>query len=227
MPTTEIQSPQLSPSPPNSIPQWQPATWKEYLAYVEDPNVEEIRVFFNDGYLWVDMGNEGINHARFNRLFSMLFLSWFARTPDVIWEDLGGCVIEKPKQRGGAPDLMLYIGEGAPQWTPGEPRRIDFNKWRVPDLVGEISDTTLATDLDEKKCLYAALGIPEYWVVDVKGFRIFAFCLQEDGTYQQVGESSVLKGCAIALLDRTLEQMQQGTNGSAALWFSQQIATLS
>ncbi|MBE9115909.1 Uma2 family endonuclease [Lusitaniella coriacea LEGE 07157] len=227
MPTTEIQSPQLSPSPPNSIPQWQPATWKEYLAYVEDPNVEEIRVFFNDGYLWVDMGNEGINHARFNRLFSMLFLSWFARTPDVIWEDLGGCVIEKPKQRGGAPDLMLYIGEGAPQWTPGEPRRIDFNKWRVPDLVGEISDTTLATDLDEKKCLYAALGIPEYWVVDVKGFRIFAFYLQEDGTYQQVGESSVLKGCAIALLDRTLEQMQQGTNGGAALWFSQQIATLS
>ena len=46
------------------------------------------------------------------------------------------------------------------------------------NLVGEISDPTLSTDLDEKKHLYAELGIPEYWVVDVQGKRVFCFHLQ-------------------------------------------------
>ena len=27
------------------IPQWQKATWEEYLAYCEEPNIGEVRVF--------------------------------------------------------------------------------------------------------------------------------------------------------------------------------------
>lgn len=210
----------------NAIPKWKPATWEDYLTYCEDPNLDEVRVFFNQGYLFVDMGNEGINHARFSRLFAMLFLSWFARQPEQIFDDLGGCVIEKPKTQGASPDLVLYIGEGSPQWQEGEPRRINLNEWRVPDLVGEVADTTLATDLDEKKQLYAALGIPEYWVIDIKGERVLAFRLQEDGKYKQITDSVALKGLPISLLEQTLAQMNQGTNGSAALWFAQQIANL-
>lgn len=56
-------------------------------------------------------------------------------------------------------------------------RRVNLDKWRVPDLVAEISDTTLAIDLDEKKQLYLALGIPEYWIIDVKGRQVVAFRL--------------------------------------------------
>jgi Uma2 family endonuclease len=92
--------------------------------------------------------------------------------------------------------------------------------------VGEVADTTLATDLDEKKQLYAALGIPEYWVIDIKGERVLAFRLQEDGKYKQITDSVALKGLPISLLEQTLAQMNQGTNGSAALWFAQQIANL-
>lgn len=36
-------------------------------------------------------------------------------------------------------------------------------------LVVEISNTTLAYDLGDKRALYAAADIPEYWVVDVQG----------------------------------------------------------
>lgn len=79
-----------------------------------------------------------------------------------------------------------------PQWQAGEARRIDLNQWRVPDLVGEIADTTLASDLDQKKRIYADLGIPEYWVIDVKGLIIFAFCLGSDGIYQQSNQSVAL-----------------------------------
>jgi Uma2 family endonuclease len=49
----------------------------------------------------------------------------------------------------------------------GGSRLIDRDRWRVLDLVAKISGTTLASDLDEKKQLYAALDMPEYWVIDV------------------------------------------------------------
>ncbi|MBW4491789.1 MAG: Uma2 family endonuclease [Oscillatoria princeps RMCB-10] len=207
------------------LPQWQPATWKDYLACCDDPALEQARLFFNQGYLLIYLGNEGINHARFNSLLTMLFLSWFAQKGQS-FDELGGCVIEKPKRQAASPDKIVYIGEGSPRWKEGEPRRINLTQWRVPDLVGEVADTTLATDLDEKKELYAALEIPEYWVVDIRGERVLAFRLQEDGKYQQCEDSVALEGLPISLIERTLAQLNQGNNGSAAFWFAQQIANL-
>jgi Uma2 family endonuclease len=172
------------------------------------------------------MGSEGINHASIARLFAMLFAFWFTRFPDRTASDLGGCLLEKPKKQAASPDLVLYIGEGVPQWQEGELRRIDLTQWRVPDLVGEVSDTTLATDLDEKKQLYAELEIPEYWVIDVQGKRVIAFRLQLDGKYQQCADSVALNGLSISLLEQTLERLSEGTNISAASWFAQQIANL-
>jgi Uma2 family endonuclease len=81
-------------------------------------------------------------------------------------------------------------------------------------------------DLDEKKQLYADLGIPEYWVIDVQGKPVFAFVLQENGKYQECGESLALAGLPILLLEETLMQLDQGSNGSAALWFAQKIVNL-
>ena len=198
------------------IPQWQPAAWEDYLRYRDDPIPERMRLFFNGNSLLVDMGSEGINHARVSDLFTLLFYIWFSRFVAQTAESLGRCLLEKPNQRAASPDLVLYIGEGVPQWQSGEPRRIDLTQWRVPDLVGEISDTTLATDLDEKKKLYAALEIPEYWVIDVQGKRVIVFRLQADKKYQQCVYSVALKGLPIPLLDQTLERLVEGTNISAA-----------
>jgi Uma2 family endonuclease len=206
------------------IPQWQPAAWEDYLRYRDDPIPERMRLFFNGNSLLVDMGSEGINHARVSDLFTLLFYIWFSRFVAQTAESLGRCLLEKPNQRAASPDLVLYIGEGVPQWQSGEPRRIDLTQWRVPDLVGEISDTTLATDLDEKKKLYAALEIPEYWVIDVQGKRVIVFRLQADKKYQQCVYSVALKGLPIPLLDQTLERLVEETNISAASWFAQQIA---
>ncbi len=70
------------------------------------------------------------------------------------------------------------------------------------------------------------MGVPEYWVIDVRGKRVFAFRLQSDGTYKLCTESVALKGLPISLLDQTLERLDAGTNISAASWFSQAIANL-
>jgi Uma2 family endonuclease len=200
------------------------ATWEDYLQRVANPSAEFERVFFNQGQLWIDMGNEGINHSRFNKLLTMIMYAWFARDAETEFDLLGGCTIEKPLSQGAAPDEVLYIGDGFPQWESGEPRPINLDQWRVPDLVVEISDTTLAVDLDAKKRLYLALAIPEYWVIDVKGRQVLAFQLI-DGSYQQCLESLALAGLPISLLEQTLEQMVKN-NGNAAKWFAAQIKNL-
>lgn len=77
-------------------------------------------------------------------------------------------------------------------------------------------------DLDEKKRLYADLGITEYWVIDVRADRIFAFRL-ESGTYQQCEAFQVLPNSAIALLEQTMKMLSTKTNTESAIWFSQQL----
>lgn len=210
----------------NMTPKWQKATWDDYLIYRDNPNLEKVKLFFNRGYLFIDTGAEGINHSLICNLFPILFFIWFSRTPGQTFKSMDRCQLEKPNLRSAAPDQVLYIGENAPFWQEGERRRIDLTKWRVPDLVGEVSDTTLAADLDEKKALYAALGIPEYWVSDVRGKQVLAFCLQEDGKYQECEYSLALSGLPISLLEATLEKLIQGDHIAAGLWFSQQITNL-
>ncbi len=215
--------------PPSSLtfPQWQPATWDDYVVYRDEATPLRRRLFFHNGYLLVhDMTGEGINHATFADLFISLLFFWFAQHPEQQFSTFSRCLLEKSPLQAGAPDLILYLGVDYPQWQEGEPRRIDLHRWRVPDLVGEISDTSLASDLDEKKQLYAAMGIPEYWVVNVRGKQVFAFLLQADGHYQQSDVSQALTNLPIVLLEQTLAQLETGTNGSAALWFAQQLGSL-
>jgi Putative restriction endonuclease len=147
--------------------------------------------------------------------------------PDHTCDDLGEYPLEQAGTQAAAPDAVLYIGEGSPQFKMGESRFIDLDRWRVPDLVAEVSDTTLASDLDKKKQLYAALGIPEYWVVDVRGLRVLAFRLDERGRYQQVEVSVALMGLPIGLLEQTLMILGQGVSNSvAAQCFAQAIQSL-
>lgn len=202
--------------------QWQRATWDDYVS-LRDDDLDPYKLFFDNQQLWVEMGAEGINHSRFGDLFVMILGFWAAKFPNLKLSTFGGCQIEQKGKRAVAPDLVLYVGDDAPTWEIGQPRFIDLDKWRSPDLVGEIADTTLAIDLDAKKRMYAELGIAEYWVIDVKAYRVFAFRLDEDGAYQQCEISEVLPNLAIALLEQTLEQLVTKTNTEAAIWFSQQI----
>jgi Uma2 family endonuclease len=60
------------------------------------------------------------------------------------------------------PDILIWHDAPIEGPVPLESARI----------VIEVSDATLRTDLRDKLSLYAAAGVPEYWVVDVDG-RIF------------------------------------------------------
>jgi Uma2 family endonuclease len=199
------------------------ATWDDYVALRDDADWQKIA--FHQGWLWADMGKEGPNHAAFSDLMTLVFGFWAFLNPEIPLQSYGRCLMEAPDQQACAPDLVLYKGDNIPRWQPGEPRRIDFGRHRLPDLVGEISDTSLSLDLDEQKQLYASLGIAEYWVVDAKGRRLFAFGLTASGEYAAIDHSTVLAGLSIDLVEQTLERLATETNTAAANWLMQQLSS--
>lgn len=207
-------------------PEWKPATWDDYLAYRDDLTIERVKLFFYNNKLFAEMGGEGINHSKFSDLLTMMLYVWFIQHPEQVFCSFSHCQIEKPKSKAGAPDLVLYIGDDYPRWGEGERRYINLEYHRVPNLVGEVADTTIASDLDEKKHLYAELGIPEYWVIDVRGKRVIAFLLQENKTYKEIQVSLALSGLPINLVEQTIEKLEQESNVNAANWFAQQITNL-
>ncbi len=199
------------------------ATWQDYLTICNHPTLDWQKISFYQGWLWVNMGKEGPEHASVSDFITIIFGFWAFLHPDVPLQSYGRCLIEYPETHACAPDLVLYKGENIPKYQAGEPRRIDLRFQRPPDLVGEIADTTLSLDLDEQKQLYASLGIREYWVIDVKGRRVFAFALAEDGRYRAIAQSQVLAGLQIALLEQALERLASETNTAAANWLLQQL----
>ena len=52
---------------------------------------------------------------------------------------------------------------------------------------------------------------------------MICFQLQPDGKYREGDNSLALAGLPMSLLEQTLAWVKQDTNGSAALWFYQQI----
>lgn len=145
-------------------------------------------------------------------------ISWqkIAFTQGWLWFDMG-------KEGPNHAAYSDFIGENIPKLQPGERRKIDLSHHRLPDLVGEIADTSLSLDLDEQKRLYASLGIPEYWVIDVRGQRLFIFMLADTRQYEPVEQSSVLAGISVELVEQALIRLDSETNTAAANWLMQQL----
>ncbi len=210
---------------------WHNATWDDYVALRDDESIEFKKISFHKiltttGWLWVDMSHEGIDHSRFSDLMTMIFYIWKLLHPVERLDSLGRCLIECPDSHGCSPDLVLYKGGDRPIWKTGEPRRIDLTRHRLPDLVGEIADTSLRQDLTDQKKLYESLGISEYWVINVKTSTITAFQLDSSGHYQPCLESGVLPGLPIELLEQTIALLATQDNTDAAEWFREQLTTL-
>jgi Uma2 family endonuclease len=90
--------------------------------------------------------------------------------------------------------------------------RKDFYSQRHPGprdvfLVVEIADTSLRFDRDVKASLYATHGIPEMWLVDLRGRRLVRHRDPQQGAYAKIDEPdlgvpleiSALSGVAVDL----------------------------
>jgi len=203
---------------------WQTATWQDYEKVRDDPSPERVQLFYYNHQLLVEnMGWEGILHSEVRELLGLILGLWLMQHPEIKSKILGSCLMEKIGKQAAAPDISIYLGENIPKYQVGESRRIDLDRQRSPDLVIEIADTTLDSDLDQKKHLYAELGISEYWVIDAQGGQIFIFILSNQEYYRSE-VSKLISGFTSVLLSEAINQMKVGSNISAASWFNQQLS---
>lgn len=92
-----------------TILQQRDATWQDYVAMRDSNAIDWRKIAFHQGWLWVDMETEGLNHASFSNLMTAIFFVWAFLHPDVVLQSYGRCLIEKPETQVCAPDLVLYI----------------------------------------------------------------------------------------------------------------------
>ena len=92
--------------------------------------------------------------------------------------------------------------------------RADFYSSGLPGpadvlLVIEVSDTTLVYDRDVKLGLYAGAGIPEVWIVDLDGRRIFVYRQPDGAAHSDVSvvEQGLLSPTAFPDLRIRLEEI--------------------
>jgi Uma2 family endonuclease len=99
----------------------------------------------------------------------------FLRQEDGSFRVGPGRPIPIPPHHEPQPDLVLYPAQ-ARNWQ-AHPSAKDVL------LVIEIADATRSRDLRVKRLLYQGAGIPEYWVVDLKGRAVWVFTLNAQGDY--------------------------------------------
>jgi Uma2 family endonuclease len=73
------------------------------------------------------------------------------------------------------PEPDLAVVPGGPRDYSGHPT--------TAALVIEVADSSLDYDTNDKRLLYAAAGIPEYWVVDINGRRLLVYRDPQGGDY--------------------------------------------
>lgn len=143
------------------------------------------------------MNAQWSRHSRVKMRLSFALMSRLAEIGSDL-EVLGEVSMRAADDSMPEPDIVLtrYRGDRA---IPAE----------TVALVIEIADTTLDTDLGRKVRLYAAVGVPEYWVVDVNGSLV----VQHD---QPVGEGYARRAQVAlgqVLASTTIEGLAVGTAG--------------
>ncbi|MGD1703683.1 Uma2 family endonuclease [Dapis sp. BLCC M229] len=117
------------------------------------------------------------------------------------------CTYRKTGLRAAQPDASYYFRENA-DIVSWEASTIDLDIYPPPNLVIEIANTSLADDKGEKRLLYEAMNVSEYWIVDVQNLEVIAFAIANRGS-QRINQSQVLPDLAIFLLEEALQRTRQ------------------
>jgi Uma2 family endonuclease len=200
---------------------WQPAGWEEFVSLADDPQSDQLKCYYYDGKMRFEPMSTGADHSK-DHVLIMFALSFFAATQGIEANGHDGCSYRKIKMDEFQPDISYYVG-AATEAIPWGTRVVDLDKYPIPDLVIEISDTSLSDDLGTKRLQYEDLRIPEYWIVNVKAMQILGFSIAPDGTTQRIQVSRVLAGLKLAILEEALVRSRGESQSATNAWLMQQF----
>jgi Uma2 family endonuclease len=216
-------SPMTATLPPTQAPlnTWLPAKWDEFVKIADAPDSAKLKNYFYQGLMRFEPMSTGSDHSNDHALI-IFAISFFAAHRRLPMTAKDGCSYRKVGRDEFQPDASYYIGENADA-IPWGTRVIDLEQYPLPDLVIEISDTSLPDDLGAKRLQYEDLGIPEYWIVNVQSMQILAFAMAADGSIRRLRESQVLPSLNLEILEQALQRSRQENQSATTAWLMQQF----
>ena len=202
------------------INSWVSATWDEYLANIENSIYEKAKGYYYNNEYRIEMTPIGNDHSRDHSIIThAVYL--FATINNISLNIQDNCSYRKPGIFEIQPDLSCYIGDNADAipWGTGI---VDISQYPAPDLVIEVSNTSLSDDLGKKRLLYEDLGIAEYWIIDVQNVQVIAFKIENQGS-KRIQESQVLPGLEIKILTEALQRSRNSNHTTVSSWLMQQF----
>ena len=200
---------------------WQPASWEEFVSLADDSASAKLKGYYYNGRMRFEPMSSGSDHSNDHALI-LFALSFFAAYLGIPMTAKDGCSYRKLGFDEFQPDISYYIGSAADA-IPWGTRVIDLDQYPLPNLVIEISDTSLADDLGAKRLQYEDLRIPEYWIVNVQARQILAFAIAIDGSIRRIQESQVLPGLRLAILEQALGRSRQENQSATTAWLMEQF----
>ncbi|MEI6330511.1 MAG: Uma2 family endonuclease [Pseudanabaena sp. ELA645] len=205
--------------------QWISATWDEFVKVLENSMYADARCYYDKNQIRqmrIETMPVGSEHADDNTII-IFAVSLYCTLTNIPARGLTNCSYSKTGIQGCQPDISYYIGTEAAA-APRNRSIVDLDKFTPPNLVIEISSSTIADDLGKKRLLYEQLGISEYWVVDVQEVKIIALEMLENGGSRQITESKLLGGLAIADLETALQLSREKSQSEVGTWLLQKYS---
>ncbi|APB34693.1 Uncharacterized protein conserved in cyanobacteria [Gloeomargarita lithophora Alchichica-D10] len=200
---------------------WQKADWSEFVQIADDPKNSKLKGYYYQGHLRLEPMSTGSDHSQDHALILFMLTFWVGQR-QILATVKDACSYRQPGRNELQPDISVYVGDQANS-IPWGTRVVDLDSYPLPDLVIEISDTSLADDLGAKRLQYEDLGIAEYWIVAVETQHIFGFSISPDGTSRRIRTSQVLPGLALNLLEQALQRSRTANQAAVTAWFMGQI----
>ena len=199
---------------------WVDASWDEYLTNIENPAYAKAKGYYHRGRCRIEMTPIGNDHSKDHSNIHTA-TSLFAVFKNIAIDIRDNCSYRKTGTKEFQPDLSCYVEDNANAipWGVGV---VDLDEYPAPDLVIEISNSSLSDDLGQKRLLYEELPIAEYWVVDVQNVEVIAFSIENGGS-KRILESQVLKGLKIEILTAALQRSRNSNHTEVSQWLMQQF----
>lgn len=200
---------------------WLSTTWDEFAHIADDPASAKRKSYYFNGQMRIEPMSTGSDHSNDHAII-IFALTLFATLRSIPIMAKDGCSYRKVGIQEFQPDASYYIADHVDA-IPWGTRVVDLNQYPVPDLVIEISDTSIADEQGEKRLQYETLDIPEYWIVDVQNLQIIAWAITSDGSSCPIQVSRVLPGLSLPTLAEALRRSRQNHQAAVGAWLMEQF----
>jgi Uma2 family endonuclease len=194
---------------------WTKADWENYITTIDSPEHEKHQGYYYNGYMRIEDMPTGADHSRYHLLMANA-INLFCTIGGMPINGFDNCSYRKTGIRECQPDLSYYCGERA-RLAPIGTSVINLDDQATPDLVIEISNTTINDDLGAKRLLYEEMGVFEYWIVDVQNTLIYAFTMIDRGS-RRIDTSLVLPELSIATITEALNLSKEQDQSQIGKW---------